>query len=244
MPKFPKNVTIKPVDKYVRKLKDLGTYSLSKTVDQDLIYTVNTAFVVCKPEEPCVTKIMGSIQNITFDDPTTTSILEAYANGVNGIYETNFPDLPPSLNISLTGPDPNYFNGTRGTRVKVLNYGDVVQVVLQNVYAAGILDHPFHLHGHDFYVVGRGYGIYNPSTDPANFNLVNPPLFNTFGIPNGGWVAFRFHANNPGVWLMHCHFERHKSWGMMMVFITKNGGGQSLQAPLHPLPTCTGAAVP
>ncbi|KAI3513647.1 hypothetical protein L1887_20984 [Cichorium endivia] len=35
--------------------------------------------------------------------------------------------------------------------------------------------------------------------------------------------AIRFRANNPGVWFMHCHFERHVSWGMEMVFIVRNG---------------------
>lgn len=239
VPKFPKNVTLKPMDKYVAKLKDAGKYALSKKVDQDLIYTVNTAAIFCIPTEPCVVKIMGAIQNITFDDPKGTSILQAYASGANGVYQANFPDKPPSLKINVTSPDANYSFGSRGTRVKILNYGDVVQVVLQNVWAGGILDHPFHLHGHDFYVVGRGYGVYDPAKDPLSFNLVDPPLFNTFGVPNGGWIAIRFHANNPGVWLMHCHFERHKSWGMMMVFITKNGGGQKLKAPLHHLPKCT-----
>lgn len=244
LPVFPNNVTRKYLDNYVKKLKNYnGTYDIPTEVTQDLIYTVNTAFVFCNADEPCATKIMGAVQNITFDDPTTTSILEAYANGVNGVYTADFPDRPPTLNISIAnGPDPNYFYGSRGTRVKMLQYGDVVQVVLQNVFAAGILDHPFHLHGHDFYVVGRGYGIYNPAKDPAKFNLVDPPLYNTFGLPTGGWVALRFHANNPGVWLMHCHFERHKTWGMMMAFITSDGGGNSLQAPLHPLPSCSASS--
>jgi len=239
VPKFPNNITLKPMDKYVAKLKDLGTYALKKTPDQDLIYTVNTAFVFCDPGEPCLFKIMGAIQNITFDNPVSTSIIQAYASGANGVYTADFPDKPPSLNLKLTNTTPGYFYGSRGTRVKTLNYGDVVQVVFQNLYAAGVLDHPFHLHGHDFYVIGRGYGIYDPAKDPAKFNLVNPPLFNTFGIPNAGWLAIRFHANNPGVWLLHCHFERHKSWGMEMVFITKNGGGLKLQPPTHPLPKCT-----
>jgi laccase len=69
---------------------------------------------------------------------------------------------------------------------------------------------------------------------------VNPPAYNTFPVPNGGWLAFQFHANNPGVWFLHCHFDRHQSWGMDMVFITKNGRtkAQSLLGPNHPLPKC------
>lgn len=238
VPKFPNNVTLKPTDKYVAKLKNLGTYTLKKTPDQDLIYTVDNAFVFCKPSEPCPFKVMGAIQNITFDDPVGTSILQAYASGANGVYTADFPDKPPTLDIDITSGDPNYIFGSRGTRVKILNFGDVVQLVIQNVFALGVLDHPFHLHGHDFYVVGRGYGIYDPAKDPASFNLVDPPLFNTYSLPNPGWLAIRFHANNPGVWLLHCHFERHIAWGMMMPFITKNGGGLTLKPPTHPLPAC------
>ncbi len=58
--------------------------------------------------------------------------------------------------------------------------------------------HPFHLHGNSFYIVGSGSGNYDPATSPATFNLVNPPLRNTYGVPYGGWVAIRFRADNPG----------------------------------------------
>ncbi|KAG0612319.1 hypothetical protein M758_6G018500 [Ceratodon purpureus] len=242
-PRFPNNVTLRPLDQYVKKLRAYGesTMTLPRKVHKDLVYTIGTAWVDCIASEPCVQKIMGQIQNITFQDPQHTSILQAYASGANGVYKTNFPDHPPSLKLNLTAPDPHYRNGTRDTRVKMLNFGDTVRIVFQNVFAAGILDHPVHLHGHDFYVVGRGYGIFDPAKDPKSYNLRNPPAYNTFGVPNGGWVAIQFFANNPGVWLLHCHFERHKSWGMEMVFITKNGRGRSqrLLGPKHPLPKCT-----
>lgn len=46
--------------------------------------------------------------------------------------------------------------------------------------------------------MGSGSGNYDPATSPATFNLVNPPLRNTYGVPYGGWVAIRFRADNPG----------------------------------------------
>lgn len=242
-PSFPNSTTRLPLDKYVAKLKAYGssTMVLPAKVNKDLIWTIGIAWVDCYKSEKCIQKVMGQIQNITFDDPVHTSILQAYASGENGVYRTDFPDRPPSLNVTVAGgQDPNYKVGSRGTRVKVLNFGDSVRIVFQNILDAGILDHPIHLHGHDFYVIGRGYGIYNPASDPKSFNLMNPPAYNTFGVPNGGWLAIQFQANNPGVWLLHCHFERHKSWGMMTAFITKNGLGkaQSSTSPLHPLPKC------
>ncbi len=58
--------------------------------------------------------------------------------------------------------------------------------------------HPFHLHGYSFFVVGRGYGNYDPDSSPATFNVINPPFRNTYAVLAGGWVAIRFQADNPG----------------------------------------------
>lgn len=74
----------------------------------------------------------------------------------------------------------------------------VVQIILQDTNILHFETHPFHLHGYSFYIVGRGYGNYDPDTSPATFNLNNPPLRNTFGVPAGGWLALRFRADNPG----------------------------------------------
>jgi laccase len=70
--------------------------------------------------------------------------------------------------------------------------------VLQDTSILQFEIHPFHLHGNSFYIVGSGSGNYDPATSPATFNLVNPPLRNTYGVPYGGWVAIRFRADNPG----------------------------------------------
>jgi len=43
-----------------------------------------------------------------------------------------------------------------------------------------------------------------------------------------------------GVWFMHCHLERHQSWGMQTVFIVKNGNSsnQMLSPPPPDMPPC------
>ena len=43
-----------------------------------------------------------------------------------------------------------------------------------------------------------------------------------------------------GVWLMHCHIERHLTWGMDMVFIVKNGPSPEVQLlpPPPDMPPC------
>ncbi|CBI24374.3 unnamed protein product, partial [Vitis vinifera] len=77
--------------------------------------------------------------------------------------------------------------------------------------------HPWHLHGHDFWVLGYGEGKFREK-DAKRFNLKNPPLRNTAVIFPFGWTALRFVADNPGVWAFHCHIEPHLHMGMGVVF--------------------------
>lgn len=38
-------------------------------------------------------------------------------------------------------------------------------------------------------------------------------------VNSHGWLTIRFRANNPGVWLMHCHMEWHAHSGLMATFV-------------------------
>eukprot|EP00253_Pinus_taeda_P027935 PITA_27935 len=78
--------------------------------------------------------------------------------------------------------------------------------------------HPWHLHGHDFWILGYGDGAFDPLKDPKKYNLVNPPLRNTAVLFPYGWTALRFKADNPGVWAFHCHLEAHFFMGMGVMF--------------------------
>ncbi|KAA8534020.1 hypothetical protein F0562_031537 [Nyssa sinensis] len=86
--------------------------------------------------------------------------------------------------------------------------------------------------------VPEGFGNFNPKTDTAKFNLVDPPMRNTASVPVKGWAAIRFVADNPGIWLMHCHLDVHITWGLAMAFLVEDGVGEleSLQAPPADLP--------
>ncbi|RVW69551.1 putative laccase-1 [Vitis vinifera] len=134
----------------------------------------------------------------------------------------------------------------KGTKVKVLEYNETVEIVFQGT---NVLDnseaHPMHLHGHSFYVIGTGIGNFDEETDPKGYNLVDPPLVNTVEVPQEGWATIRFMANNPGVRFMHCHYDRHLSWGMDFAFIVKNGdtSGRSMRHPLAYMPPCTASAA-
>ena len=87
-----------------------------------------------------------------------------------------------------------------GTKVLRIEYGKNVEIVFQGTNIGNPENHPMHLHGYSFYLVGTGCG--NFYTDDPNYrhdyNLVDPPKVNTIGVPKGGWAAIRFKADNPG----------------------------------------------
>ncbi|AQK74963.1 Laccase-14 [Zea mays] len=171
----------------------------------------------------------------------TTDILDAYYHSTSGVYDPDFPNKPPFLfNFTAPNPPQEFWLTKRGTKVKVLEYGTVVEVVFQDTAILGAESHPMHLHGFSFYVVGRGFGNFDKDKDPATYNLVDPPYQNTVSVPTGGWAAMRFRAANPGVWFMHCHFDRHTVWGMDTVFIVKNGKTPNAQMMPRPpnMPKC------
>ncbi|KAJ4967926.1 hypothetical protein NE237_014627 [Protea cynaroides] len=52
----------------------------------------------------------------------------------------------------------------------------------------------------------EGFVNFNPKTDTSSFNLVDPPLRNTVGLPVKGWAVIRFVADNPGNESQLAHF--------------------------------------
>ncbi|GFR39835.1 hypothetical protein Agub_g329 [Astrephomene gubernaculifera] len=80
--------------------------------------------------------------------------------------------------------------------------------------------HPFHLHGHRFWVLGRGSGIFDPPQHAASLNTANPAFRDTVTVPQGGWAYLRFVADNPGVWPFHCHILPHIYMGQQLYFVT------------------------
>nr|QCZ35199.1 laccase 32 [Salvia miltiorrhiza] len=191
-----------------------------------LFFTLSMNTIPCSNSTclgPFGDRFSASVNNQTFNLPRI-SILEAYYKGINGVYGGDFPGRPPlAFNYTEAIVPRALWVPDNSTKVRYLDYNSTVEIVFQGTNAVRGVDHPMHLHGYSFYVVGRGFGNFDVKRDPRNYNLVDPPLMNTIAVPVNGWTTIRFRADNPGVWLLHCHLERHISWGMMMVFIIKNG---------------------
>jgi len=97
----------------------------------------------------------------------------------------------------------------------LLQQGQVIEIVINSADPG---KHPFHLHGHNFQVVwksdedGGSYG-YNESLRAV------PMRRDTFMVSPNGNIVLRFRADNPGVWLLHCHIEWHIDAGLVATMI-------------------------
>lgn len=74
--------------------------------------------------------------------------------------------------------------------------------------------HPLHLHGHDFYILASGSGSYD--ADTIELQTANPPRRDTAMLPASGYLVLGFQADNPGVWLLHCHIGWHTEEGLAL----------------------------
>ncbi|KAH7179971.1 multicopper oxidase-domain-containing protein [Fusarium flagelliforme] len=88
--------------------------------------------------------------------------------------------------------------------------------------------HPFHLHGHKFFVLVQGRDGYPPT--PAELpaylekhNLLENPLRrDTVTVEGYAWAIIRVVLDNPGLWAFHCHNTWHAESGMVMQMLVRS----------------------
>ncbi len=97
-----------------------------------------------------------------------------------------------------------------------LDLNDLVELVIVDEGFTFQSNHPMHLHGMPFAVLGveklntsihMSYVKQLDDQSRLRRNLNNPPIKDTVTVPVGGYTILRFVANNPGAWLFHCHLE-------------------------------------
>ncbi|KAL3650230.1 Laccase-22 [Castilleja foliolosa] len=168
--------------------------NVPKIVDHSLLFAIGVGVNPCST---CTnkTRVVADINNVTFVMPTL-ALLQAHYYNISGVYTDDFPANPPNP-YNYTGNPPTNMRTLNGTRVYRLAYNSTVQIVLQGTSIIAPESHPTHLHGFNFYTVGKGLGNYDPVEDPKTFNLVDPVERNTMSVPTSGWAAIRFRADNP-----------------------------------------------
>lgn len=89
------------------------------------------------------------------------------------------------------------------TPMFMVQEGDLVKVKIVN---RGMVDHPMHLHGHHVLVLSH-------NGEPVTGS---PWWSDTLGVNPGETYEVAFLANNPGIWMDHCHNLTHAKVGMTM----------------------------
>lgn len=83
--------------------------------------------------------------------------------------------------------------------------------------------HPFHLHGHKFWVLHTGemerLRFQYTKEVEESFDLERAMKRDTVVVPMLGHAVIRWVADNPGVWAFHCHMNVHLASGMAMAFV-------------------------
>ncbi|KAI9332076.1 Cupredoxin [Obelidium mucronatum] len=145
------------------------------------------------------------------------------------------PATTPTLKTLLDNPGKAFVPGTFPASVNpVPVYNN--EWIFFRIQNRDSMEHPFHLHGHVFYVIRSGHILHRreeqllghkrqavqtlakrdtiqvpPCTGGSS---TNPDAGCTHGFVD---VAIKF--DNPGVWLFHCHLEWHMAAGLVMTFV-------------------------
>ncbi len=87
--------------------------------------------------------------------------------------------------------------------------GELIKMTFIN---RGEEDHPMHLHGHHFLVLGKN----------GNRPTGSPVWLDTVNVSPGDIVEIGFRADNPGIWMDHCHNLTHTVLGMVLHLTYEN----------------------
>lgn len=153
--------------------------------------------------------------------------------------EPKVPSLYTALSVGKDATNPIVYG--HAANAHVLKYFDTVEVVVNNFDTGG---HPLHIHGHNFQVVQRSAanaGVYsgtpvNPPATPIRRDVVK--------VNAGGYVTFRFIADNPGVWAFHCHIDWHLVAGFFATFVEAPLTLQSQSIPADQIQVCKDQSLP
>ncbi|MFF5217698.1 multicopper oxidase family protein [Micromonospora sp. NPDC000442] len=113
----------------------------------------------------------------------------------------------------------NTVNGASAPAIPtvMVDLGDTVRMRITN---RGIIDHPMHLHGHRVRVLTRN----NVAVDGS------PWWTDTLNVAPGETYEITFIADNPGIWMDHCHNFEHAAGGMLWHLAYTGVAG-----PAHPI---------
>jgi len=148
----------------------------------------------------------------------------------------------PTLYTAATTGDANTNAEIYGqVNPHIVYHGDIVQIVVNNLDAAA---HPFHLHGHHFQVLYRGASQEGKWSGEDTGYTAEPPTRDTVMVFGESHAVLRFKANNPGVYLFHCHIEWHVEMGLTATIIEDPDTLKGMSFPDDHIDICKAQNIP
>jgi FtsP/CotA-like multicopper oxidase with cupredoxin domain len=154
----------------------------------------------------------GSNWHMNVTSPTLHRFLDARSK----LTSLDNADSSFGINTQLFDPTQDFVLQTRGIRtldLAINNFDDGA--------------HPFHLHGHKFFVLTPSLKGYPPKPEdlPQYLDetgaLENPLRRDTVTVGGYQWVIIRVVLDNPGMWAFHCHNSWHAEAGMVMQMLVR-----------------------
>ena len=177
-------------------------------------------------------------QNVVFDN-LDDGVNYAFFNGLS--YQA--PKTPTLYTVLAAGNlASNVTIYGSNTGAHVTDHLEVVEMVINNRDPG---KHPFHMHGHVFQLVKRSAeneGDYDP-TNTTWTVPTNPMRRDTVQVPPQGHAVIRYVADNPGVWLFHCHLEWHVISGLTSTIVEAPLLLQSQHVPQAQFDMCSAQKV-
>ncbi|KAJ9321769.1 hypothetical protein DTO027B5_8960 [Paecilomyces variotii] len=186
----------------------------------------NTTSEVRFFDEKTVTPYPAEIPAQTADETFILNVSRFNSSYLWTLGNTTFPLSLEEAAPLLFYPSPEVANSDLCIRTKNGSWVDIIVNITSTVQP----EHPIHKHSNKFFLIGYGQGSWNYSSVadamnyiPQKFNLKNPPLFDTIAtvpaITEPSWIALRYHVNNPGAFLIHCHIQVHTNGGMALAML-------------------------
>ncbi|RHZ67408.1 hypothetical protein Glove_301g23 [Diversispora epigaea] len=175
-----------------------------------------------KPLVPCVPPKCDKL--LVFDvefKKDSKGITRSYVNGSSYIADEEYPTLKKVYD--------GVHEFSRCENIYQLHKkGEVIDVVFIN---KDYREHPFHLHGHSFWILGWGKDDGKFESWYKKLNTFDPIQRDTSTLPEYGWIWLRFTADNPGIWGCHCHIEWHLGAGLLVQFLELPKDLKEMEAP-------------
>jgi hypothetical protein len=148
--------------------------------------------------------------------------------------------------FSQDGANSRFFESSKGLVIQH-RQTQTIDLILQS-YDEG--NHPMHLHGHKFWILGTGHGMFpgygslglkeeGKGTLDGHFDALDNLMRRDVATLEGfGWLALRIVVDNPGVWAFHCHMAWHSEKGLGMLFASGLDAMRSWDVPNENIDLC------